>query len=64
MFELDRDTKNKVRFSEVAPVGEGKERGGTPVPKDKAVVEKLYVSKAWLKKHGNPDLLHVTIQAP
>lgn len=62
IFELERETKHKVRFWEVEPVkGSGK---STPVNKDNAVCERLYVSKKWLKAHGNPEVLHVTVQAP
>jgi hypothetical protein len=62
IFKIERDTKNKVRFEEVIPIGENK--AGEPVPKDKAVVEKLYVSKKELKRMGNPELLYVTIESP
>lgn len=62
IFSVDRDTKTKVRFSEMDQV-EGRAQP-QPTPKDKAVVEKLYVSKKTLKEMGNPDTLHVTIQAP
>jgi hypothetical protein len=62
IFQIERETKSKVRFQEMHPV-EGN-KVPTPVPKEKAVVEKLYVSKKDLKKMGNPDTLHVTIEAP
>lgn len=62
IFQTERDTKTKIRFQEMSPT-DGK-KAPSPVPKDKAVVEKLYVSKTFLKKWGNPETLHVTIEAP
>lgn len=62
IFQMERETRNKIRFSEMSPVEGGK--SSQPVPKDKAVVDKLYISKAQLKKMGNPEILHVTISAP
>ena len=53
VFEKERETKNKVRFQEA-----------NIDTKKGPVVDKLYVSKAALKKMGDPDILHVHIQAP
>lgn len=52
VFEKERDTKNKVRFQE--------QNDG----KTEMAVDKLYVSKKRLKAMGDPDILHVHIEAP
>lgn len=62
VFVEERKTKNKVRFQEMDPP-EGK-ADAKPTTKDRAAVEKLYVSQALLKKLGEPDTLHVTIEVP
>jgi hypothetical protein len=58
-----RETKNKLIFEEakVGPDGNPvKERPG----EDKPVVGMLYVHRKVIKGLGEPDILHVTIQAP
>lgn len=61
VMSVERDTKNKIRFQEVDAEGGGKT--AQPVTKDKAVLEKLYISKKALKKLGEPGSLRVTIEA-
>ena len=63
IFNVERETKTKIRFQEMDPVSNTNKNPG-PTPKDRAVVEKLYVSKAQLKKMGNPETLLVTLEAP
>lgn len=48
-FEKERETKNKVRYEEVA--------------KENPVIDKLYVSKTHVEELGNPETLSVTIEA-
>lgn len=62
IFQLEQETKNKIRFQEMDAAKDGKP--ASPTVKDNAVVEKLYISKKTLKKMGDPDVLHVTIAAP
>lgn len=50
-FELDRETKNTVRYAEVVDPGEP------------AVVGTLYVQKYAVERLGNPSSLTVTIAA-
>ena len=57
-FQKETDTKNKIRFEEV------EEGTNKPVLKDKAAVEKLYISKKELKKRGFPETAIVTIEFP
>jgi hypothetical protein len=47
-FERERETKNKIRFSEIADA-------------DKEVIGKLYVGKTTDEKLGNPDNLTITL---
>lgn len=62
VFQIERDTKNKVRFQEMTQTDGSK--APQPVAKDKAVVEKLYIAKSVLKKNGDPETAHVTIEFP
>lgn len=62
IFTTERETKSKIRLQEMQPV-EGN-KAPQPQPKEKAIVEKLYVSKSLMRKWGNPETLHVTIEAP
>jgi len=58
-----RDTKNKLIFEEATNGPDGKPVKERPA-EDKPVVGMLYVHKKVIKGLGDPDILHVTIQAP
>lgn len=50
-FDMDRETKNTIRFVEVVPDG------------SQHVMGKVYVQKADLEKIGSPKTITVMIQA-
>lgn len=51
-FEYERDTKNKVRYSELPPDGEA------------PVIGKLYIDKALYAEWGEPSTLKVRVSPP
>lgn len=55
-FEYEKETKNKVRFTEL-----GMEVKGNVKEQDPPIIGKLYVDKVWLEAHDSPRELKVTL---